>query len=94
MRKNIDTMYLFWGLGWGGTGHGWFHYFIIFVCSSIECSMEWPGKDLYLAGTYKDLIPLFRCRYEVEHRNFLSHLGSWLGGYQSRLALSFHYNHV
>ena len=41
--------------------------------------MEWPELDCYWAGLCKDLIPLFRCRYEVEHRNFLSHSGAWLG---------------
>jgi hypothetical protein len=45
MRKNIETLYMIGGLGWGGTGHGWLCHFIIIMFGTIECCMEWPELD-------------------------------------------------
>ncbi len=47
---------------------------------TIECSIQWPELDQYWAGTYKDLTPLFRTRYEEENINFVGRSWSWLGG--------------
>ena len=94
MRKNIENFYLVWGLGLGGTGRGWFHYFMIFMFGSVECSKKWPEPDRYWAGTYKDLIPLFRSRYEEEHINFVARSGSWLGWYWTWFGPLFQDTHV